>query len=202
PLVPYTTLFRSLGELELELFVAGEPALPFCLEPLEVVTRVSHSADLHEVNAERGGGEQQRHTDPADGERRTRAEPLPWTSYVELRKAARHRQRDVCHQIRSATRKRALRLRGLLASSSAEGRMGRGVTIRISAGALAAGGRPRGVGSGSRPARRRKSVLTMRSSSEWKEMTASRPPWRNSPTARGNASWRAPNSSFTAMRRA
>ena len=44
--------------------------------------------------------------------------------------------------------------------------------------------------------------FTIRSSSEWKLMTASRPPGRSIEKAEGNAASSEPSSSFTAMRRA
>src|SRR5690606_26717588 len=74
---------------------------------------------------------------------------------------------------RSATLKRALRARGLRASSSAEGRTRppTGRSLGRARGGIS--GRPRNAGS-PRDSRAMKR-LTMRSSSEWKLTTASRP---------------------------
>src|SRR5439155_12890416 len=101
----------------------------------------------------------------------------------------------------SATRSTALRARGLRSTSAASGRTGRRVTIRRPARCPQTQVGRWGGQMQSRDSRAMK-VFTTRSSSEWKEMTARRPPGRRmrsaalSPVPRFSSSW------LTAMRSA
>src|SRR3990170_4977431 len=102
---------------------------------------------------------------------------------------------------RSATRSLALRARGLAAASPRDGRIGFGVRSRNTAGAGTCAGQGTVVLT-ARPASPRSVCLTMRSSSEWKEITATRPPTLSARTTSGNPALSSPSSSFTAMRNA
>src|SRR5258705_2931960 len=102
----------------------------------------------------------------------------------------------------SATRRRAERARGFLAISSADGSTGLRVrSLKVAARSSARGGAWRD-GAGTRPARARTNCLTARSSSEWKETTASRPPGASTCSAAAKPRSSSPSSSFTAMRSA
>jgi hypothetical protein len=106
--------------------------------------------------------------------------------------------------VRSATRSTALRDRGLAAISAAVG--------LCALPTRASGGRGRLAVDIDRRARRgspphgalaqAKKRLTIRSSSEWKLITASRPPGASSAAMRGNAIDTSASSRFTAIRRA
>ena len=99
---------------------------------------------------------------------------------------------------RSAIRSLALRLLGLSETSSSEGRMG----LRVTAINVALCWQSQnGISGGQMQSAvsRLMNCLTDRSSNEWNEMTASRPPGRSRSRAWGNARSRAPNSSLTAI---
>src|SRR3954452_6912030 len=105
------------------------------------------------------------------------------------------------HQVFTAARRRADAARGFAATSASLGRIGRRCTARTSGSCPhthtgKSGGhvQPRSLS--------RMKCLTMRSSSEWNEITASRPPGRSSSSAAGSANPRDSSSSFTAMRSA
>ena len=92
--------------------------------------------------------------------------------------------------VRSATRRRADAARGFSSDSAAPGRTTRGVSTRSS------GSRPqpqtgRSGGQMQPAAASRRKCLTMRSSSEWNEMTAMRPPGRSTSSAWSRPSARA-----------
>ena len=103
----------------------------------------------------------------------------------------------------SATRRRAERARGLAAISAADGSTGLRVrSPQASAARSSARGGAWRDGPGVRPARARTNSLTARSSSEWNETTASRPPGASTCSAAASPRSSSPSSSFTAMRSA
>src|ERR1044071_8638010 len=88
--------------------------------------------------------------------------------------------------VRSATRRVALRARGFLIVSASDARWARPTIFRTGCGiSLARSGKSRGPSGRDRDCMNR---LTMRSSSEWKLMTGSRPPSARRATARGSIS--------------
>src|SRR3982075_2866320 len=96
----------------------------------------------------------------------------------------------------SATRRRAERARGFSAISAAEGNTGlRARSPSVAARSSARGGAWRD-GPGVRPARARTNSLTARSSSEWNETTASRPPGARTCSAAVRPRSSSPNPSF------
>src|SRR6185437_4178142 len=101
--------------------------------------------------------------------------------------------------LRSAPRSRAERARGLAAISAAPGvASSPGQRRKLGAWAAPASGWWREV-PGARPLRSRRKLLTRRSSSEWKETTASRPPGASRASADASPRSSSPSSSFTAM---
>src|SRR2546425_9063391 len=111
------------------------------------------------------------------------------------------RERADHEAIFSATRSTALRVRGLRSTSAASGRTGRRVTIRRPARCPQTQVGRWGGQMQSRDSRAMK-VFTTRSSSEWNEMTARRPPGRRMRSAAASPCSRFSNSWFTAMRSA
>src|SRR5258708_19502639 len=102
----------------------------------------------------------------------------------------------------SATRRRAERARGFAAISAADGTTGLRVRSRKAAGWPSARGGAWRDGPGVRPARARTNSLTARSSSEWNDTTATRPPGASTCSAAASPRSSSPSSSFTAMRSA
>src|SRR5690606_8130044 len=102
------------------------------------------------------------------------------------------------HQRFSATRNTALRARGLAAISAAEGLMALPISFRLTLISASRIGRLRG--SGSPLASRRMNCLTWRSSSEWKLITARRPPGASTASAACSPSARSSSSRLMKMR--
>src|SRR5438105_10281143 len=102
---------------------------------------------------------------------------------------------------RSAARRAALRARGLRSTSAEAARSGRRVRARKPARCPQAQVGGRGGQMQSRDSRA-KNCLTIRSSSEWNEITTIRPPGRTTRMAEERARSRFASSSLTAMRRA
>src|SRR5690606_9826443 len=101
--------------------------------------------------------------------------------------------------VRSAARNCAERARGLARHSASLGRrVPRNSGVKVAAALLpgAVGGAWREPPA-SRPLRSRRNCFTMRSSSEWKVTTASRPPGRSSFSAAARPRSSSPSSSFT-----
>ena len=103
--------------------------------------------------------------------------------------------------VRAALRSLAERARGLAAVSVGLGTVGPFVVARKVGSAAGAAGRCREP-PGRRPLRAAMNCLTMRSSSEWKVTTASRPPGLSTRSAACSARANSPSSSLTAMRSA
>src|SRR5207247_8159464 len=106
-----------------------------------------------------------------------------------------------CQGRRSATRRAALRARGLRPTSAEAARSGRRVTTRKPARCPQTQVGRWGGQMQSRDSRA-KNCLTIRSSSEWNEITTIRPPGRRTRMAAASPCSRFASSSLTAMRRA
>ena len=104
--------------------------------------------------------------------------------------------------VRRPTRSLAERARGLAAHSASPGAIGWRLG-KVKEGGVAAGspGRRR-PGASPLPERRAKNDFAMRSSSEWKVTTASRPPGASTRSAAASPATSSPSSSLTAMRSA
>src|SRR5579864_800694 len=174
-----------------------------------VVQRDVRAQDC-DVQRDDAGEQHGEERDPDDAAREPPSFGAPAGSRARLRprRAPDRLRRDLVrepvdrrHYVFTAARRRADEDRGFAATSAALGLTGRR-SIARSSGSFPQTHTGKSGGHVQPRSFSRRNCLTMRSSSEWNEITASRPPGRSIASAAGSAASSEPSSSLTAIRSA